>query len=1104
MDQWLKSIGLASRIAAFHDNGISPNQLNELTDDHLRELGLTIGERLRFRSALPNLPNKLTAAPLGQSGVTEAERRPLTVLFVDLVGSTGLGERLDPEDLLEVIQLYRDFCGAAITRYGGRIARFLGDGILAYFSYPVANENDPERATRAALDIVRGIGSLVTPADMQLEVRMGLATGRVIIGDLLAGGEADKQSIVGSCPNLAARLQALADANEILIAENTYARVRDRFRCEALGLVNLKGFEEPHHIWRVLGEISQQDKQELETVNPRVPFRGREAELRLLEILWRQALKGEGTVGLVIGEAGIGKSRLVEQFLRSIVADQAPIIRLAATAFDENSPLRPFVDFFRDFAGVSSADPADQALTKLEAKLSGPRHERKRAAAVIAGLLGVSVVDPEINRLLPAQLRERTITALVDQVLARAANEPLCLVVEDLHWLDPTSSELLRSLAEQVGGLGGHRLLILLTTRDVAGSDWSSTAQTTIRLGHLSAEHVAQMMHDMFGEASSALVQQVVDRTDGVPLFVEELARGLLARQSGSAISDALPGDPEADVPASLDESLMARLDRSGHAKEIAQAASVLGRTVRLDILQATSGADPAAMKTALNMLVDAGVMDRSHRSGTYVFHHALLRDAAYSSLLRDKRRDLHRRAARAIASLDPETASLHPEFLAQHLTLGGLAEEAAPCWLEAARRSLARSALTEATRMLQRGLKALEVLPPNETLVRLRIELSALLGPALIGLKGPNAPETQELYSTAYDLCRQVPEEPSHYPIYWGWWRLSPSSLERSAALMERALSRNDVELMLQAHHCTWASHLQLASFKLCEEHMRQGMAIYETGDFTHHARLYGNHDAKVCAHGSLCQVYWMQGKLVEAIQEEAESTLWAQQIDHVGSRLHAMGLTLLHRVYRRDYKEVYERSEQLLSFTGEYGLADHGSAGLVFKGWVQAMSGEPGPGLKLLEEGFARQREVATNEDFPVYLCLLSEVLGLLDRADEAVDRISRELPEFETSQLRIWIPELVRELGDATLRADPTATEQARKRYREAADLAHSQGVPMLGLRVAMSQAKLDLRTGDMRSGLVRLKSAFQQLEEVDHSWDVVQAQELMQRLNDGEPL
>ena len=517
------------------------------------------------------------------------------------------------------------------------------------------------------------------------------------------------------------------------------------------------------------------------------------------------------------------------------------------------------------------------------------------------------------------------------------------------------------------------------------------------------------------------------------------------------------------------------------------------------ELLARVSGMGRFELEESLSTLVESGILERHTTAGRdrYNFSHALVRDASYASLLRERRKELHARVARAIETAADGTALRNPEILARHLTEADLAEDAAPYWMEAARRSLTRSALTEAMRMLRRGLDALERLPETEDILKLRLQMSALLGPALIGLKGAGAPETRNLYNSAHEMALRLPEDPSHFPLHWGWWRLSADgrdNLVRSSELLRLATKLGDPSSLLQAHHCCWASHLQAGSFNRFCEHVETGLAIYDQGNFTKQAELYGNHDAKVCALGGASQVYWMQGRLRDALRADEEARAWAAHVDHLGSRVHAMGLTLLHHVYRRDYTEVFARSGELIRTTSEYGMADHGAAGLIFGGWVLGMQDDPETGLKRLEEGFDRQRDVATTEDFPVYLCALAEVLIRQGNADMAAERIERELPEFERIGLKVWIPELLRVLAEAILIADPTSVDRAAKLLSDAELMATQQQVPMLLLRIAMSRAHINLRSNERTLPSRRLRAALDLLPEGEISDEIIQAQQL----------
>ncbi len=644
--------------------------------------------------------------------------------------------------------------------------------------------------------------------------------------------------------------------------------------------------------------------------------------------------------------------------------------------------------------------------------------------------------------------------------------------------------------------------MLLLSGRDAAAVNWAKGPQvTTLFLERIGREPVAGMMRDLLGERplTDSLVDQVLAKTDGVPLFVEEVGRLLLEGLTTQA-DDRPPDDPAHAIPESLQELLTARLDRAGPAKQVAQIAAVIGRSVRHDILAQVCAMERKKLDAALSVLVEAGILERHTRSGEdiFSFSHALVQKCAYASLLRGRRRELHARIARVLEGAGDGTAARNPEVLAFHLTEGGFAEDAAPYWIEAARRSLSRSALTEATRLLRRGLDALEKLPETAQLLNLRLQVSALLGPALIGLKGPIAAETVQLYTSAHEIALRMPQDASHFPLHWGWWRLSADgrdNLKRSATLLKIATGLGQPGLLLQAHHCCWGSHQHHGAFDKFFEHVSAGLAIYDRGDFTDQAGLYGNHDARVCAHGASSKVYWMQGRLEEGLRAEQDAMAWARRLDHLGSRVHAMGQTLVHRVYRRDYEEVFARSAELIDLTAAHGMAEHGAAGLIFSGWVVGMKDDPAAGLARMEQGFARQQDIATTEDFPVYLCALAEVLVRLGRPDEAVERIEGRIRNFDRIGLRMWMPELLRVLADTMLLADPAATDRAQALLADAHSLATAQQVPMLALRIALSRSRLSLRLGMRDDARSLLRTAINQLPPGECSEDLTEAKLLV---------
>ena len=1106
MQEWLDAAGLGRLSGAFQAQGIEFEHLSELTDEDLRELGLTIGERKRFRRALA-ADSPPEPAPPGLA-ITRAERRPLTVMFVDMMDSTALSERLDGEDLLEVLRLYRGFCASAIERYGGRIAQLTGDGVLAYFGYPVAHEDDSARAVRAALDITAGIGALQTPAGQMLQVRVGIAAGRVVVSSLHSANAEDYPAVTGSIPNLAARLQALAPPDAVLLSELTHERVASLFACEDLGPQQMKGFDTAEHVFRVLRPLPYADIA-LRSATRLTPLFGREAELSALHRSWAAAHDGKGTAVLVSGEAGIGKSRLIERFLGNIVGSQARIVRITSSPFDQDSPLRPFLAHFRVVASLETDDDPGTKVRKLAGILHGP--DRDAHLPVLADLLSLGAdasMSAPVQALTPGALRRSGLDAVSGQLLALADQAPACIVVEDLHWLDPTSRELLRLLAQ---GAAERRMLLLMTVRETAaGEPLPVECAEVLRLERLAPEHVASMVQSLFGDSPvpAAIARGIAQRSDGVPLFVEELLRPVLRTRTGLDWS-LLPADDAGPgaIPAFLHETLMGRLDRSGPAKQVAQVAAVIGRIARRDVLAAVSGLDPAELATALEALDAAGVLHPHSHDGRdcYGFTHALVRDTAYDSLLRDERRMLHARTARALSELDPEGVELQPELLALHLTEGGVAEEAVQYWMRAGERSVRRSALLEASRLLRRGLAAARTLPPTQENQERQLAMMALLGPALIALYGPGSPDAQTLYAEAYALVQQAgedrPELRTHFPLLWGWWRVSRDFRvmgERSTALLSRAVRRGEPGLLLQAHHCNWASCYNAGDLRGCQDHIAAGMALYATGEYSDHAALYGNHDAQVCAHGELAQVHWMQGRLGQAAAQERHSLGAARALGHLGSAVHAMDMALLHRSYRRDHAGVAKLAEELIAFTADHGLADHRAKGLLFRGWATAMTGDAQRGIEAMAAGLARQREIGTLEDFPIYLSLYAEALIAADRADQAVDELTRGREEFESVGLQIWMPEVLRSTGAAMLAADPAATAPATAMFQEASALARIQDAAMLDLRVAVSEAQLAARLGDPEPAYARLRAALAAVPEAEEEPTLHEASSLVREV------
>ena len=791
---WLHEAGLDEHASAFHAQRFSLDQLRGLTDIQLRELGLPTGDRVRFRRALLLRDPALHPAP------ALAERRPLTVVFIDLVDSTPLSVRLDPEDLLETLNQYYDACAAAILRYGGRVTQFQGDGIVACFCFPVAHEDDPERAVRAALAAVTAVGHLRTPDGTAIAARAGIATGLMVVGDLfrepliVMSGELGQA--LGSTVNLASRLQALASPGGVVVAAETAARLRGRFVLEDLGLQPVRGFVEPVQLFRALTERPLRTRPYLGQARV-AGFVGRETELALLHARWTQAIDGRGGAVLVRGEAGMGKSRLARHFLVTRAARGASShFAVFGSPFHGDDPLWPTVAALRDLVHASAAQAPD-ALYRLRQLLFGDVTDTaaKVRLSALAELLGFAREREaaHLRDVTPTRLKELTLDALVAGVAHFARTRPLLLLVEDAHWFDETTLELLDRLVAEAPA---HRILVLLTAREEfalpGGGAWAAAATLDLKgLGDADATRLFAAVCG--GTASPRLGRDLAARTGGVPLFVEEVA--LTAARSGETETP--------PIPATLRECLTGRLDRAGSAKVIAQAAAVLDENgVRAGPLAMVTGLPEPVVEEALVRLEAVGLLERCQESaGTrWSFRHALLRETAYDSMLRDQRRMLHGRAADALGSEAP------PAVLAHHLSIAGRLAESVPHFLAAARRSLARSAQQEAVRLLRRGLAALEALPVTAASQEQRLELMELLGPALMGLHGPGSPEAQSLYADAVALARSLPSWKEHFPVFWGWWRLSHlqdfnESRTRAVSLYAEVRNTGDRGLLLRGH---------------------------------------------------------------------------------------------------------------------------------------------------------------------------------------------------------------------------------------------------------------------------------------------------------------
>jgi class 3 adenylate cyclase/tetratricopeptide (TPR) repeat protein len=793
--EWLEKLDLHQYAQRFAENDISFSVLPVLTDQDLKDIGVSLGHRRLLLREIANLgkaaaaessastpnapPIGPTNAPISVSTEAAGERRHVTVMFCDLVGSTALSARMDPEDLREVISAYQKCVSETVKRFGGFVAKYMGDGVLVYFGYPQAHEDDAERAVRAGLVLIQAVSGLKSSPSLQ--TRVGIATGLVVVGDLIGSGEAQERGIVGETPNLAARLQSIAAPNTVVVAESTRKLLGNLFDLQDLGGQDLKGLGGPVRAWAVLRPTSVESRFEALHTSGLTELVGREEQLELLLRRWSKAKTGEGQVVLLSGEAGIGKSRLTAALLESIASAPHTRLRYFCSPQHTDSALYPIIGQMERAAGFAHDDAPEAKLGKLDAVLA-LTSTSKQDSALFADMMSL----PNDGRFpaldfTPEQRRQRTLQALVSQMELLAGQNPVLMIFEDAHWSDPTSLEAFGRVVDRTASL---RVLLLITFRPEFVPPWIGQPHVTaLTLNRLPKRAIEVMIDGVIGNKPlpASIRQDIVERTDGIPLFVEEMTKSVLEAEiegAGQRTVASIPS-PTLGVPATLQASLMARLDRLGSAKEVAQIGAAIGREFSHALLSAVVSRPEQEIASSLDRLTHSGLLFRQGvpPHANYLFKHALVQDAAYGTLLREPRRELHARIAAALEREFADVSEVQPELLARHCTEAGQVEKAVGLWGKAGQRSLHRSALVEAIEQFKRALVQIAALPSTPVLRRDQIKFQVALANALMHTKGYAAPETKvsldqaRLFIERAEALGEPPEEPLLLAVLYGFW---------------------------------------------------------------------------------------------------------------------------------------------------------------------------------------------------------------------------------------------------------------------------------------------------------------------------------------------
>ena len=1073
---WLRALGLEKYEPAFIENAIDFDVLPELTEADLEKLGMVLGDRKRCVSAIKALARNSASADTGSqadelltdhSPLAAAERRHLTVMICDLVGSTELSSRLDPEDMGAVIDAFQAACARITLAFDGFLADFRGDGILAYFGYPRAHEDDAERTVRAGLDIVAAVARLKTPAGEPLSVRVGIATGLVVVGQRGGAGAVQEHSVIGDAPSLAARLQSLAKPGAVVIAASTRRLLGDLFTLHDLGFHKIKGIAEPVPVWAVDSVSSTQSRFEAIRTTSLTNLVGRERELDLLLKRHRLAWKGEGQVVLISGESGIGKSRLLAA-LEQRIAEPHTLLRYQCSPHHEGSVLYPFIVQLERAAQFKIDDTSEERLNKLQALLSTAVPETQETVRLLATLLSISSGDryPKLE-LRPTQQRGRTFTALLHRFESLARQKPMLLLFEDVHWADAASLELLDRIVARVRQLP---VLALFTSRpDFEPSFAHLPNITTLTLGRLNRNEVETIVTQVADGCSlpTEVMNQIAAKTDGNPLFVEELTKAvlegdILVRDGGVyRLNGPLP--PLA-IPSTLQDSLMARLDRLAPVKEIGQIGATIGREFSYSLMREVAGRDEASLKRGLAKLEQAELLFRRGElpEATYSFKHALVRDAAYESLLKSRRQQLHGQIARIMEEKFPDIVASQPEILAHHFTEAGLAQSATNYWLKAGNLALSHSA-NAAINHLEQGLKLIPGIDDRTQRDKFELLLQTSLGNALRTIKGWSSDVVKKAYTRALQLCKESGLDEHTFPAAFGlWtWNFLRPSLGEARGLAEYLRKTadgvgNQVYLVL-AHEALGFSLFAQGDFAAAHAELERSISLWNPNNAAAYLDLSAQ-DPRVHVQSYDAMVLWCLGFPDQALRLCAEARRNADRSQLPFSKAIARTISLRVHQLRGEADAVANQANEAIALCEEHEFAHYLAMALILRGWAVTQRGEFEKGTAEIQNGLERERSIGASLFETYSMGLLADACITNKRYKEALEFLQQaqlrlEAPDSE----RYYAAEIYRLLGKAYFQLNEDL-DQAEHYFSKGLKIAREQKAKSFELRILLDMCDL----------------------------------------------
>ena len=1076
---WLGRIGLGQYAEAFQSNGVDFALLKALTNDDLKDIGVG---RLADRKRLLEEIERLSSTVADWSG----NRRLLTVLFCDVIGSTELSTQLDPEDLRAALRRYQETAHASISKFGGVIANDLGDGVMAYFGWPSADEDQARQAVRAGFDMIEAIGKNDGRGqETALRCRVGVATGRVVVG-----GDKQLDSAFGETPNLAARLQSLANENCVVIDRTTRHMIGPAFRTTSLGSLTLKGFQSPVDVWHVTEERKYLDR--FDSFHEGVSkFVGRKDELRWLMLGWRNLDQGQGRTAIVRGEPGMGKSRLVRELEQTLREESPAVLRFQCSPNHVNSAFHPVIQSIELSAGFEPhGEPPAVKLEKLSRLFADAIAGESRLPFLLSDLLAIPHDGADqVAALSPAERRQLLIKALTDNAVQLSRAAPVLVILEDAHWIDPSSLEMLQRLAERADD---ERIFVLVTTRPGRELQLPGTV-TELGLGRLKDADVAALARSIVGDTSLSEQElaSIVRRVEGVPLFAEELTSTLVERRS----------DVFRDLPENIQASITARLDALGPARHAAQVASVIGRDFSYAQLARLAGGAVADLEKSLDHLIRSGlVLLRDSRDRTCMFKHALVRDVAYESLLHEPRRQLHLRFAREV--LVDEDRERIPELAAHHLTEGGAILEALEYWKRAGYRAARASAAAEAIAHFLKGLSLIGSLKESDE--RDRLELAFLVGinGPLVAVEGHTGEKTQAHLARALELARKLTDAPEIYPALFGRWNnlvasgLIRESLDTAQEYSNLAERQGNRDALYARHRMLATSHMCLGALDEAQSDAENAISLYVPEEHEKLVTVYGS-DFRVAAHGLLAEILWLKGDCARARQIADQGVQCAKGIRHSHSAMMAHFFAGLVSLMRQDRASVRIYLNEVMALASRQAIGSWPPLATIILGWAKIADGQLEPGLAQMNDGLDTAKRMGISMFVPILRCQLADILLAQGRVSEALkaiaetDAITERFGDHYYYGAEVW-----RLKAECDMRSGQTAA--AETKLRTALDLARQQHAKSLELRVVISYARFLVGRGQLDQARALLSQAIGEFGLEPENPDLAVAQALLETL------